>query len=314
MDQKKHSVYLIALVGFLIFSFSHCVNDTNNIKNARDPQSEEVVTVDSINRQLVEDVKSVKEMFYSMPSPLEVAMILKEAGSPYNPEILNSLGKASDYVTTKSMALNLGIYTTDLSYSSLYDQTQTSIDYINAAKQMAEGLGILNAIDSKTIERLEANVNNRNVILDIISETIMNSSAHFKDSEQKAISTIVLIGGWIEGLYIATNLIEDNPTQQEIDNNEMIARIADQKMALNTIKKLIEEEKNNKQLQSIGTRMEELKNIYDQITITTSRVVPVKDTATNVTTLKSETSISMNPETYKQLKQKINVIRNNFTS
>ncbi|HMA63307.1 MAG TPA: hypothetical protein VKP78_11705 [bacterium] len=272
------------------------------------------MTVDSINRQLVEDVKSVKEMFYSMPSPLEVAMILKEAGSPYNPEILNSLGKASDYVTTKSMALNLGIYTTDLSYSSLYDQTQTSIDYINAAKQMAEGLGILNAIDSKTIERLEANVNNRNVILDIISETIMNSSAHFKDSEQKAISTIVLIGGWIEGLYIATNLIEDNPTQQEIDNNEMIARIADQKMALNTIKKLIEEEKNNKQLQSIGTRMEELKNIYDQITITTSRVVPVKDTATNVTTLKSETSISMNPETYKQLKQKINVIRNNFTS
>ena len=314
MDLKKRYVSLIALAGFLIFSFSRCVNDTNNLENSREAQSEDIVTVDSINRQLVEDVKSVKEMFYSMPSPLEVAMILKEAGSPYNPELLNSLDRVSDYVTTKSMALNLGIYTTDLSYSSLYDQTQTTINYINAAKQMAEGLDILNAIDNKTIERLEANVNNRDVILDIISETIMNSSAHFKDNEQKAISTIVLIGGWIEGLYIATNLIEDNPNQQEINNNKMIARIADQKMALKTIEKLIEEKNNNENLQSIGSKIEELKNIYDQITITTSRVVPVKDTATNITTLKSETSISMTPETFKQLKQKINIIRNNFTS
>ncbi len=314
MNINKRSVYLLILVGFLIFSFSGCVKDTKEIKDARDAESEDVVTVDSIDRQLIKDVKTVKEMFYSMPSPLEVAMLLKEAGASYNPELLNSLAKSSEYVTTKNMALNLGIYTTDLSYSSLYDQTQTTIDYINAAKDMAEGLGILNIIDNKTVRRLEANVNNRQVILDIISQTIMNSSAYFKDNEQKAISTMVLIGGWIEGLYIATNLIQDNPTQYEINNNKMIARIADQKMALNTIEKLIEEKQNNEHLKAIGNKMDELKQIYDQITITSSRVVPVKDTATNVTTLKSEATISLTPETYKQLKKKINVIRNGFTS
>jgi len=314
MNIDKRSVYILTLVGFLIFSFSGCVNDTKKIKDGRDSQSEDVVTVDSIDRQLIKDIKSVKEMFYSMPSPIEVAMLLKEAGAAYNPELMNSLTKSSEYVTTKSMALNLGIYTTDLSYSSLYDQTQTTIDYINATKDMAEGLGIMNVIDSKTVQRLESNVNNRDVILDIISQTIMNSSAYFKDNDQKAISTIVLIGGWIEGLYIATNLIQDNPTQYEINNNKMIARIVDQKMALNTIEKLIEEEKNNEHLKAIGKKMDELKQIYNQVTIKSSRVVPVKDTATNVTTLKSEATISMTPETYKQLKEKINVIRNDFTS
>mgnify|MGYP006297519109 FL=1 len=94
----------------------------------------------------------------------------------------------------------------------------------------------------------------------------------------------------------------------------MIARIADQKMALHTIEKLIEEGQSNEELVTIGKRIEELGQVYDQITITSSSVVPVKDTATNVTTLKSETNISMSPETYKQLKEKINVIRNGFTS
>ena len=314
MNIEKRSVYILSLVGFLFFFSTGCVNDTKDIKGAHDKQSEDVVTVDSIDRELIQDVRTVKEMFYSMPSPLEVAMLLKDAGATYNPELLNSLDKSSNYVTTKNMALNLGIYTTDLSYSSLYDQTQTTIDYINAAKEMAEGLGILNVLDRKTVQRLEANVNNREIILDIISETIMNSSAYFKDNEQKAISTIVLIGGWIEGLYIATNLVQDNPNQYEINNNKMIARIADQKMALHTIEKLIEEGQSNEELVTIGKRIEELGQVYDQITITSSSVVPVKDTATNVTTLKSETNISMSPETYKQLKEKINVIRNGFTS
>jgi len=307
----RFSLLLASLTVLFIVVTPGCKKDS---ENAEEKQSEEVVTVDSIDQQLVKDVKAVKEMFYSMPSPLEVAMILKDAGETYNPELLNSLNYTSRYVTTKSQALNLGIYTTDLSYSSLYDQTQTTIDYINAAKKMAEGLGIMHAIDNNTIQRLEANVNNRDVILDIISETIMTSSSFFKENERDAISTIVLIGGWVEGLYIATNLVENDPTQQEINTNELIARIADQKLALNTIMKLQEKNKSNDQLDAVMTDIQELKKIYDQIEIETSKVVPVKDTATNVTTLKSETSITMTPEIYKQLKEQIDVIRTKFIS
>ena len=54
-----------------------------------------------------------------------------------------SCWKRGNYVTNKSMALNLGIYTCDLSFASLYEQTQLIIDYMNAAKKMADGLGIL---------------------------------------------------------------------------------------------------------------------------------------------------------------------------
>jgi predicted Zn-ribbon and HTH transcriptional regulator len=310
--QLSRNLFLLCL-SILILASSGCKKEKGKEKEASE-KSEEVVTVDTIDKKLVKDVKAVKEMFYSMPSPLEVAMILKQAGKEYNPEILNPVKNTSKYVTNKRKALNLGVYTTDLSYSSLYDQTQTTIDYINAAKDMAEGLGMLHAIDEKTIDRLEANVNNRDVILDIISETIMNSSSFFKENDRQAISTIILVGGWVEGLYIATNLVGDSPSQSDIDDSELIARIADQKLALNTIMKLLNKNQDDDNIQSVTSDIKSLKKIYDKIEITSSKVVPVTDEETNVTTLKSETTISMTPEIYNELKKRIEVIRNKFTS
>lgn len=273
--------------------------------------SDDLVTIDSleIDEQLIQDVKAVKEIFYSLPSPLETAMILKQAGAKYNEELLNSTDNTSRYVTNKSMALNLGIYTTDLSYASLFDQTQATINYMNASKKMAEGLGILNAIDEDVLERLEANINNRDVIMDIISETIMNSSSFLEENDRQAMSTIILVGGWVEGLYIATNLVEDDV---DFNNNELIKRIIDQKLTLGTVLSLLNENSDNADVQNVMTDVNELRAIFDKIEITSSKIEPVTDEETNVTTLKSKTTISMSPATYNELKEKVELIRSNY--
>ncbi|MDA3953428.1 MAG: hypothetical protein PF485_07260 [Bacteroidales bacterium] len=273
--------------------------------------SDDIVTLDSleIDEQLIQDVKAVKEIFYSLPSPLETAMILKQAGAKYNEELLNPTENSSRYLTNKSMALNLGIYTTDLSYASLFDQTQATINYMNVSKKMAEGLGILNAIDEDIIERLEVNINNRVAIMDIISETIMNSSSFFEENDRQALSSIVLVGGWIEGLYIATNLVG---ADANFNNNELISRIIDQKLTLGTVLNLLDENSDNEDVKNVMTNVNELKVIFDKIKITTSKIEPVIDEETNVTTLKSETRVSMSPATYNELKEKVKVIRSNY--
>jgi hypothetical protein len=273
--------------------------------------SDYLVTIDSleIDEQLIQDVKAVKEIFYSLPSPLETAMILKQAGAKYNEELLNSSDNVSRYVTNKRMALNLGIYTTDLSYASLFDQTQATINYMNASKKMAEGLGILNAIDEDVLERLEANINNREVIMDIISETIMNSSSFLEENDRQAMSTIILVGGWVEGLYIATNLVEDDV---DFNNNELIKRIIDQKLTLGTVLSLLDENSDNADVQTVMTDVNELKAIFEKIEITSTKIEPVTDEETNVTTLKSKTTISMSPATYNELKEKVKLIRSNY--
>lgn len=260
-----------------------------------------------VDGSLKSGVQTARQIFYSLPSPLETAMILKRAGAQYNPEILNPVENISRYTTTKSMALNLGVYSTDLSYATLFDQTQASIKYMTAAKKMAEGLGILNAIDNSIINRLEENINNREVIMDIISETFLNTNSILEENDRVAIGAIVLVGGWFEGLYLASSLVGDFSSA----DNELVNRIVDQKMSMVTVIKLLEQNLDNADVRDILKDIQELNSIYDKIQITVSRVEVVKS-ENSAATLKSKNVISVSAEVFKELQDKVKEIRNKY--
>jgi hypothetical protein len=269
-----------------------------------------VVDIDSLAQDstAIKGIKAVKQVFYSLPSPLETAMILKRAGAKYNEEILNSAENTSRYITNKSMALNLGIYSTDLSYASLFDQTQASIRYMTASKKMAEGLGILNAIDNSIIEKLEANVNNRDVILDIISETLLNTNSNLEENDRVAIGSIILVGGWVEGLYIATTLADNTES-----NDELVNRIIDQKLSLSTVINLLNQNKDNPDIESILEDINAINTIYEEVNISVSGVEAIPDKKSGVTTLRSKNVSSVSPAVFSKLKAKVIEIRNKYT-
>ncbi|NOY37751.1 MAG: hypothetical protein GXO83_09255 [Chlorobi bacterium] len=282
--------------------------------NQKQPAEESEITVDvsELNQDLFQDINEAKQIFYSLPSPLETAMLIRSAGAIYDEDLLNNVDNSGNYTTNKSMALNLGIYTCDLSFASLYDQTQASISYMNAAKKMADGLGILDAINDETIERLEENINNRDVIMDIISETFMNSSSYLKENDRTAIAAIVLVGGWVEGLYLATQMVPDSVS---LKNNKLVDRIVDQKLSLDIVMRLLADNSDNPDVQSIQKDIDDLKAIFDKIIMKTSSNLETSvDTATDVTTIKSQTQVTLTPEVFKELKKKVEIIRSNYIS
>lgn len=299
---KIKSLKLLAIL-FSAFFIASC-------GSGGDKQRETEITVDmtEIDQELFEDIDEAKKIFYSLPSPLETAMLIRSAGAQYDAELLNSVDNAQNYTTNKSMALNLGIYTCDLSFASLYDQTQASISYMGAAKKMADGLGILDAIDEKTIENLEENINNREKIMDIVSETFLNSSAFLKENDRAALSAIVLVGGWMEGLYIATELVN----RGTFEDNKLVVRIVDQKLSLEIVMKLLEENQASPDIAGLIEEINELKAIFDQIKIETSVIEPVHDQETNVTTLKSKSQSNLTHELFIELSEKITSLRNTF--
>ncbi len=294
-----------AVVVFLTFLTMGCASDKSR-------QGTGEIDLDSaeINEELRENIQSAKQIFYSMPSPLETAMLIKSAGASYNEDLLNPVENSANYTTNKKMALNLGIYTTDLSFASLFDQTQTSIRYMNAAKAMAEGLGILDAIDQSTVERLEENVNNRDVIMNIVSETFMSSSSFLKENERSALASIVLVGGWIEGLYIAGNLVEGAP----IEDNKLVERIVDQKLSFDIVMNLLNENRDHPDVSSLIPQITDLKESFDKIKITTSKIEVVPDEESNVTVLRSESKIDITPGVFNEIINKVKVLRTNFIS
>ena len=306
---KKINKILLGImaVGFLVLSYS-CTCQGNKQQAARE---KDLLGNDSlINEQLMEDFVKSKLIFYSLPSPLETATLIKKSGASFNADLLNSVDNVSKYTTNLKMALNMGVYSTDMSYTSLFDQMQSTISYMNTTRRLAEQLGIMGAIDENTIKRLEQNINNREVVMEIISETFMNSNAYLTENDRPAIVAMILVGGWIEGLYLATQLVASSS-----ENNEaLIDRIIYQKLSLQTVLHLLETHKNSADIVYLIDKMNLLQVIYDEIEITTSKVevetIPEKQT----TVIRSDAKVKIAPEVFDRLVVKLKEIRDGFVS
>jgi hypothetical protein len=260
------------------------------------------------NAAVAKDIKQAEKIFNALPSPLESAMLIKSAGARFDGSLLNKISNVNNYATNKSMALNLGVYTCDLSFASMYEQTQLIIDYMNAAKKMADGLGILKAIDQETIDRLEENINNTEVIMEIVSTTFMNSNSYLEDNGQPAVAAMVLVGGWFEGLYISTQLVD----MKDFNGNKLVSRIIDQKLSIGILINLLESSKGNPAVDELIVQVNKLKVVFDKISITTSPVRPEYDKTSNTTMLKSEVKTDMTPEVFKELAATVAEIRSTF--
>ena len=128
--------------------------------------------------KLKKDFNKAKQIFYSLPSPIETAMLIRRAGVDFDETLLNKKENYSNYTTSLKKALNLGIYSTDLSYASMFEQTQIAIQYMSITKLMAQDLGILSAIDERILRRLETNINNRDSIMIAFAYNIRFSANH----------------------------------------------------------------------------------------------------------------------------------------
>jgi hypothetical protein len=241
-------------------------------------------------------------------------MLLKSAGVDYNETILNDLNNVEKYSTNKSKAIRLGIYTTDLSFACLFDQAQTSLKYMDATKRLATEMGISDAIDAETLKRLEENLDKRDVVMDIISETFLNSSSYLKENDQQDVAAIVLVGGWIEGLYIGTQMAGKNPAA----GSKLIDRIAEQKLSFSIVERMLQDNtknlrgEENRDIMELINELHALKTAFDKIEVQTSAVkIDEKDTSA-VTTLKSTTKISVSPEAFIELQAAVKSLRNNF--
>jgi hypothetical protein len=279
-------------------------------KTDKEPGLESFLTEEDI----FDDIDKAKKIFYSLPSPLETAMLLKSAGIGYNEQVLNDLGSVEKYSTNKSKAINLGIYTTDLSFASLFDQPQTSLKYMDATKKLANEMGISDAVDEETMNRLKQNLNNRDIVMDVISETFLNTSAYLKENDQQAVAAMVLVGGWVEGLYIGTQMIGNNP----IEGNKLVDRIAEQKLSFSIVERMLQDNRKNQKgeenrdIIEMINELHALKMAFDKIEVKTSSIKVEEGNATSGSMLKSQTKIKVTPEAFKELQAAVQSLRNNF--
>jgi outer membrane murein-binding lipoprotein Lpp len=305
MNRKfRIGTMILAVIVLCVVLLSGCGSGGNE----KTQKKQTVVAQPKDNTQAIQDVKQAQKIFNALPSPLESAMLMKSAGAKFDRKFLNPVENAKNYTTQRSQALNLGIYTCDLSFASLYDETQLIIDYMAAAKKMADGLGILDAISKSTQDELSDNINNTEVVMKIVSETFLNSNSYLADNDQPALASIILVGGWMEGLYIATQLVDE----KEFNGNKLVGRIIDQKLSIEVLQNLLNSNKENPAVGVLITQIDKLKTVFDKIKIETKPIKTEIDKTTNTTILKSEVTTDMSLAIFKELTGVVAEIRGSF--
>jgi hypothetical protein len=294
----KHLKILFLLV-FAAIIVSSC-------NNKKETQKKDVLSFDS--EKELDNEKTVKKVFFNLPSPIEITQTILATKSPYNQELLNPVSNLSNYSSSSDLALNFGVYGADLCYCRVYDQLQSAIAYLAVIRKLTSQLQIPEDAGTETINRIEENIGNRDSIFQIISETYSEADGYLKENDRELTAALILIGGWVEGMHFAVNL------QSNQNNQALISSIAEQKYSLGNLISLIEKYKDNAAFAEIYPFFEKLVFVYNTVTITRDKSVIVTDQDTKITSIDSESNIQITKEQLNEIKNIIGEIRTKIVS
>lgn len=263
-------------------------------------------TDDSAVIDLNKEVVSAENVFIYIPSPIQTADLIKQAGARFDAALLNDPDNISLYTTTASMALNMGIYGSDLAFAGIFNQNAETIKYMDCTRKLADGLHVLAAFSDDRKTRLENNINNRDSVLSIITDSYWDCDAMLQENEQAHASALMIAGGWIEGLYLACRVAEST------NSNDIRIRIVEQRSSLDKLIVLLDKQEHN-DVTAISTQLKELKVIFDQLPKQADGgLVESKDPVTGMSTIEAENPQeprSLNALEFKQILDKVTEIR-----
>lgn len=287
-------VIALGLASLLIYS-------CGDSKQKEGDSGDEIADTDTVKAVAL----NVGGQLFSIPSPMQTALLIQKSGVSYDKTILNAGNKNGQYVTDYARALNLGIYGADLGYVSMYNQTQDALGYLGAVKNLADKLGVSAAFDQQTMKRIQDNISVKDSMLMLVGIAYRASDAYLKTNKRTEISSLILTGGWIESMHFSISAYTAKPT------DELKYRIAEQKQALGSIIKLI----NSHNLPDAAELVKELNGlakIYEGVTTKYNFIEPTTDEAKKITYINSTSEINISKEQIDQIAAKILAIRNNI--
>lgn len=195
------------------------------------PAVQEEVKVEVAQEMTEADLAEADAMIKNMPSPIEMAILVKHAGGEYNSGLLNDVKRIDQYVTNGKKTINMGVYSADVGYTSLYKQTQETVFFLNNVRKLSDDIGLSDAFDQSMFERVESNIENRDSLLHILSGAYDLANEYLKDNNRMNTSVLMIGGGWIESMYLAANLGTDGDRPQDI----ISLRLLEQEVVLGKI-------------------------------------------------------------------------------
>ena len=207
--------------------------------------------------------EAIADIVQNIASPVEIAAILQALNVPFSAEYLAPTQGADRLTTNFQKAVMLGIYGADLGYLNMYEKTGNSVDVLSTIKRLADGLRVGQYFDFETLKRLSVNKSDLDSLLFMSVNSYNQIDQYLRQNGRGSISALMIAGVWIEGQYLATQVVTDHQDKVLRD------RIGEQKIILGDLLMLLRPyRESNAEYASLYNMMEQISASYRDVRIT----------------------------------------------
>jgi hypothetical protein len=252
---KRFPCFLIILL--IPFAFS-----CNNSRKVKEPIVPAFSTYKS-DTTAKHELTQKNEIFYGILTPVEICSIFNRLGITYNKATLNSISNRDLYLSSSKASINTGIYGVDFGYLKVFGIGQQMIDYMVTIREMSNKLGIPDNYLTDPIKRVESDIANPDTIMLLMNNAYVNMEAHLREGGRESTAGLMIMGGWVEAMFIATQLVY-NPAKPD---PEVIQRIAQQKYTLTSLLSFLKNYYDDPVVVYYSKKLKYLKNYFDSFDI-----------------------------------------------
>jgi hypothetical protein len=237
------TLFLLSIIGF----YTGCNQGANTQEAAATEVLEEPADdVGDIPAEMV-------DLLTRIPPPQDAPKLLREAGANYEEKLLNPSDKGKNYRVMYDQSVNMGIYTADMAYSSVFDKKQIALKYMKAVRDLAKNLDIAGVFDKKWENRVDRNKDNQDSLDVIFNETFTNLREKLKADKRESILILIFTGAWVESAHLAVQHWKLNPSKA------VVSRISSHRTSLQDLLQLLDAIKKESGVPELFTQLSSLR-------------------------------------------------------
>lgn len=282
-----------------------CIVAWTGCKQSKSPSGKENEGFD--NEVVGHDKENIEQIYHRFPSPEEMLLIFNKNEYEYNYQILNDPQKASQYLNSRDVALNMGIYIADLAYITLFEKHNDASDYFEAIYDLSSVLRISAAFDKQLLRRVQDNISAPDSLKALSDFSFTKISNYLVSSKKEKVFAIISIGGFVEALYLSFQFAGDFS-----EDNIIIQRIADQKLVLENLLGYTMAFQNDPAVMGAVSAIAPIRAVYNELISEEGKTIVTK-TADGKLVVSGGNKIVITAEQYAELKEATISVRKKIT-
>ena len=228
----------------------------------RSPANLEVNMDDLDIGELQISPETMDDIIENIASPIEVAALISGLNVPYSSRYLADPESLSSGASSFEMAFSLGALSADLGYLNMYGKTGTALNILSCINRLAGALQLGRYFDLAIFNHLAATGSDPDSLMFISVDSFNKMEASLREDGQSSLGALMLTGVWIEGLYLATQVAEEN------SDEDLRLMIGEQKLILSDLLLILNNYKGDEAISRYISDLESIKSVYAGVKIT----------------------------------------------